>query len=391
MEFNIYILIALILLIGFVLGKILRKIGLTEVLAYLFAGILIGPILKVSPPHHFESFITGITLAFVGYKVGLTFSLGFLRRMGKKVSIILTSEVIVTSLVVWVFVYMLTKNLPLSVVLASLAPATAPAGTVAVLRDMRAKGMLTDVSIAIVGLDDAAAILIYSIGVMWTKVLLGSKMSLYTSFIHPIWEILGAVMVGGIIGFLMSIFSKRMRFNMDHTFVISTSVAMLTWGIAKMMGVSSILASMIMGATLVNLNPDMAVRSDRLIDNIMTPIFILFFAAIGMEIKISQLLSLWTIVLIYCVGRSLGKILGCGMGGFISGSEPRIKKYLGIALLNQAGVAVGLAFLAAQELKGSGLGSIIITLMATTTALFQILSPLGTQFAVRKAGEENKL
>ena len=368
----------------------LRKIGLTEVLAYLFAGIIIGPILKFSLPKQFEVFITGITLAFVGYKVGLTFSLTFLKRMGKKVLIILITEVIITSLVVWICVFLLTRNLALSLVLASLSPATAPAGTVAVIRDLKARGTLTDVSIAIVGLDDAAAIIIYSIGVMWTKILLGGKSSFMVSFIHPLWEIFGAVLLGGIIGFILSYFAKKSHLTADHTFVITTATAMLSWGLAKVMGVSAILTCMILGMTVINLHIDIAVRSDKLIDNIMTPIFILFFAAIGMAISFSQLTNIWAIVLIYCVGRSLGKVMGCSMGGAISKSETKITRYLGIALLNQAGVAVGLAFLAAQELSGSGLSNIIITLMATTTALFQILSPLGTQFALKRAGEENQ-
>ena len=391
MESNIYIIIASILLLGFIIGRLLRKIGLTEVLAYLFAGIIIGPILKISPPKHFESFITGITLAFVGYKVGLTFSITFLKKMGKRVLTILITEVVITSLVVWIFVFLLTRNLALSVVLASLAPATAPAGTVAVLRDLRAKGTLTDVSVAIVGLDDAAAIIIYSVGIMWTKTLLGGKSSIFSSFIHPLWEILGAVALGGIIGFILSYFAKKNRLSADHTFLITTATAMLSWGLSKFMGVSSILTCMILGMTVVNLHVDIAIRSDKLIDNIMTPIFILFFATIGMEINFSQLTSIWAIVLMYCVGRSAGKIAGCSLGSVMSKSETKITKYLGIALLNQAGVAVGLAFLASQELSGSNLSGVIITLMATTTALFQILSPLGTQYAIKKAGEENQL
>ena len=390
METNIYIIIALVLLTGFILGKLLRKIGLTEVLAYLFAGIIIGPILKFNLPEEFEVFITGITLAFVGYKVGLTFSLTFLKRMGKKVLIILIIEVIVTSLIVWICVFLLTKNLALSIVLASLAPATAPAGTVAVIRDLKARGMLTNVSIAIVGLDDAAAIIIYSIGIMWTKLLLGSKSSFSVSFIHPLWEIFGAVLLGGIIGFILSYFAKKSHLGADPIFVITTATAMISWGVSKMIGVSSILTCMVLGMTVINLHRDIAIRSDRLIDNIMTPIFILFFATIGMAISFPQLADIWAIVLIYCIGRSLGKMIGCGMGGAISKSEAKITKYLGIALLNQAGVAVGLAFLAAQELSNSGFSDIIITLMATTTAVFQILSPLGTQFAIKRAGEGNQ-
>jgi len=158
---NIYVLVALLLLLGLFLGKLLQKVGLTEILAYIFAGITIGPILKFKPPNQFYPIITAITLAFVGYMVGLSFSFAFLKKMGKKIFIILIVEVIVTSISVWLLTYLFTKNMPLSIILASLAPATAPAGTIAVLRDLRAKGRLTEVSIAIVGLDDAAAIFIY--------------------------------------------------------------------------------------------------------------------------------------------------------------------------------------------------------------------------------------
>ena len=390
MEHNIYIVIALILLFGLILGKMLRRVGLTQVLAYLIAGIIIGPILKFHLPNQFNAFTTGITLSFVGYKVGLSFSMSFLKRMGKKVIIILITEVIITSLVVWLFIYLLTKNLVLSIVLASLAPATAPAGTVAVLRDLRARGTLTDVSIAIVGLDDAAAIIIYAVGIMWAKAIVGGHTSIASSFIHPLWEIFGAVAVGGIIGFILSYSAKKVYLTQDHTFVITVATIMLTWGLAKFIGVSAILSCMVLGTTIINLNRSIAILSDKLLEGIMTPIFILFFAIIGMEIDFSHLLTILSIVVMYCVARSIGKMIGCGLGGVFAKSETKIKKYLGIALLNQAGVAVGLAFFAAQELSGSGLSNTIITLMATTTALFQILSPLGTQYAVKKAREDNQ-
>lgn len=389
MVHNIYIIIALMLILGFLLGELLRLVGLTKVLAYLFAGIIIGPILKFSPKEGFGTFITGITLALVGYKVGLTFSTRFLKKMGKKVLIILITEVIITSLVVFVFVYILTKNLAVSVILASLAPATAPAGTIAVLRDLRARGTLTEVSIAIVGLDDAAAIIIYSIGITWTKIILGGQTSFYSSFVHPTWEILGAVGVGGVIGIILSYFTKKVILSQEHAFIITIATIMLSWGIAQVLGVSAILTCMVLGMTVINLYKGFATLSDSLLEDIMTPFFILFFAVIGMEIDFSHLLDILALVVIYCIGRSVGKILGCGIGGILSNSESKITKYLGIALLNQAGVAVGLAFLATQELSGSGLSKTIITLMASTTALFQLLSPLGTQYAVKKAKEAN--
>jgi len=389
MTSNIYVLVALILLLGFILGRLLRKVGLTEVLAYLFAGVIIGPILKFSAPEQFSSVITGVTLAFVAYTIGLSFSFTFLKKMGKKVLIILIVEVLVTSVVVWIFVYLLTRDLPLSIILASLAPATAPAGTIAVLRDLRSKGTLTDVSIAIVGLDDAAAIIIYSVGIIWTKTLLGGEVGIASSFVYPVWEIFGAVALGGAIGLIISYYTKKMHLSSDNIFVICVAVAILCWGLAEMVGISAILTCMVLGTTVINFNVHIGNRSNELLDNIMTPVFMLFFAVIGMAIDFSQFASIWAIVIMYCIGRSAGKVLGCTTGSVLSKSEPKITKYLGIALLNQAGVAIGLAFLAAQELSEYGLGGIIITLMATTTAVFQLFSPLCTQYAIKKAGEAN--
>lgn len=387
MDVNIYVLVALILLLGFIFGRLLRKVGLTSVLAYIFASIIIGPVLNFTTPKQFDAVVTAITLAFVAYTIGLSFSFGFLKKMGRKIVIILIAEVLITSLVVWIFIYLLTKDLPLSLILASLAPATAPAGTIAVLRDFRSKGTLTDVCVAIVGLDDAAAIIIYSVGIVSVKTLLEGKASVASSFIYPAWEIFGAIALGGLIGVVLSYSTKKAHLSSDHIFVICIIAAILSWGLAEMINVSTILTCMILGATVINLNVHVGNRSNELLDNIMTPIFILFFAVIGMKVDFSQFVTIWTVVIMYCFGRSAGKLLGSSIGGILSKSEPKITKYLGFALFDQAGVAVGLALLAAQELSGYGLGGLIITLMATTTALFQLFAPLGIQYAIKKTGE----
>ncbi len=384
---NIYLITALMLLLGFIFGRILKKFGLTEVLAYILAGMLLGPVFKFNVPSFFNKVVTAITLSFVAYMVGLSFSFRFLARMGRKIITILVVEVIITSLVVWVIVFIFTRNLPLSIILGSLAPATAPAGTIAVIRDLKAKGSLTNVSIAIVGLDDAAGIIIYSFGIVLVKALLGGKINLSAFILRPLWEIFGAVLLGVLIGFLVSFFTNKTKLISDHIFIISIGTVMLSWGIAQIIGVSAILTCMVFGTVMINFNVSISNQSNRLIDSIMSPVFILFFAAIGTQIDFARFREMLGLVLIYCAGRSLGKILGCGLGGALSHSEGKIVKYLGIALLNQAGVAVGLAFLAAQELSAYQMGGLITTLMATTTAVFQILSPLGTQFALKKSGE----
>ena len=384
---NIYVLVALILILGFILGRILRKLRLTEVLAYILSGIIIGRVLNFSPPEQFNVIITGTTLALVAYIVGLSFSFTFLKRMGKQVVIILIVQVVMTSIVTWGFVYLLTRDLPLSIILGSLAPATAPAGTIAVLRELRAKGTLTDITVALVGLDDALVIIIYSVGILWTKMLLGAEASVSFSFTYPLWEILGGLGLGGVIGIATSYFTKKVHLSSDHIFVVSIAVAILCWGLAEMIGVSAILACMALGAAVINLNVQIGNRSNELIDNIMTPVFVLFFAAIGMEMDFSLFHIMWPLIIMYCVGRSIGKIAGCSLGAAISRSEPKIKKYLGLAMLDQAGVAMGLAFLAAEALSEYELGGTIITLMATTTVIHGLFSLPLIQYAVKKAGE----
>ncbi len=387
MASNLYILASVILLLGYIFGRLFRRIGLTEVLAYLVAGVVVGPLLHLEAPKQFASIITGVTLSFVAYRVGSSFSFSFVRKMGTKVLIILVVEVAVTALVVWGFVYLLSRDMALSVILGALAPATAPAGTVAVLRDMRAKGTLTDISIAVVGLDDAAGIIVYAVAIVWVKMLLGEKVSLLRSIMIPTWEIVGAVLIGGAIGIALALHARRRVLTSDHLMVLSIGAAILCWGVADAVNVSAILACMVLGTVLINLNQDVGDRSNELMDYLMTPAFILFFASIGMEIDPTLFVASSAVMAVYCVGRVVGKIVGCGAGAAAAKSEKKVKKYLGLALLNQAGVQVGLAFLAAHELAGYMSPTLIITLMASTTAIFQIFSPIATQYAIKKAGE----
>ncbi|MFC1927188.1 cation:proton antiporter [Chloroflexota bacterium] len=386
---NIYVLVALILLLGFILGRVLRRLRVTEILAYILAGIVIGRVLNFSPPEQFYVIITGTTLALVAYIIGLTFSFTFLKRLGKQMVIILIVQVAMTFVATCGFVYLLTKDLPLSIVLGSLAPATAPAGTIAVLRDIKAKGTLTDITIALVGLDDALVVVVYAVGIRLTKMLLGAEASVSAAFSYPLWEILGGLGLGAVIGIATSYLTKRMHLSSDHLFVISLALAILCWGVAEMIGVSAILACMALGTAVINLNVQVGKRSNELLDNIMTPIFVLFFATIGMEMDFSLFQSIWPLIIVYVVGRSIGKVAGCSLGGVLARSEPKIKKYLGFAMLDQAGVAMGLALLAAQALSGYELGGAIVTLMATTTAVHGLIAPPLVQFAARKAGESS--
>ena len=386
---NIYIMVSLILILGPLLGYFFKKIRLTEVLAYLFAGLLVS-LMGFKAPEAFFNVTTSVTLAIVGYIVGLSFSRDFLSRMGSKVMIILIVEVIVTGFMVLLFVYLFTGNLALAVLLGSLAPATAPAGTIAVFRSLSSHGVLTDVATAVVGLDDAAGIIMYVVGIIWVKSILGFHVSLVSSILTALWEIGGAFFIGGIIGFAYSYVGKKISFPPDLQLVVGVAVALLGWGAASIIHVSNILTTMTIGMIVINFSHENALNSYRSIDYVMTLVYILFFGAIGMEINFGLLAATWAVAIVYCVGRTVGKITGCTLGSMVAKAEKKLQKYLGIALLNQAGVAVGLAAHAAQELGNTYLGAIIITQIAVTTAIFQIVSPIGTQYAAVKSGEAMK-
>ncbi len=383
---SIYVVVSLMLILGPLLGFLFKKIRLTEVLAYLFAGLIIS-LLGFKIPSSFFNVTTSVTLALVGYIVGLSFSLDFLKRMGRKVMIILVIEVIVTGFTVLLFVYLFTGDLALAVLLGSLAPATAPAGTIAVFRSLSSHGILTDVATAVVGLDDAAGIIMYVVGIIWVKSLLGFHVTVVGSIIKALWEIGGAFLLGGAVGLAYSYAGRKISFTPDLQLVIGIAVALMGWGLAYVIGVSNILTTMTIGIITTNLSHENAVSSYRSIDYVMTLVYILFFGAIGAQINFGLLAATWAVAIVYCIGRTVGKIAGCSIGSFVARAEKKLQKYLGIALLNQAGVAVGLAAHAAQEISGTYLGSLIITQIAVTTAIFQLVSPLGTQYAVIKAKE----
>ena len=388
MKIDVFLLVGLLVCLGYLIGRGFMKIGVTSILGYLIAGILLGPVLKFEVSEGFSKIIMGLTLSLVGYTVGMSFSLDFLKKMGKKMVIILIVEVIITFIVVFIFVYLLTKDLALSIMLASLSSATDPAGTIGVLRDWRAKGSLTNMLIAIVGLDDGAGILMFTIGASLTKGVLGMHGNLLHSLIKPFWEIVGGVILGFSFGAFLSFISRKPIISEDGMFTLSIGIPFLVWGIAQQINVSSILSCMVTGATFINLNKEKGSQSSRIVDHIMTPLFILFFGSVGMKIKISGFAKLGLLSIIYCIGRSIGKWLGGYAGGTIAGVEDKIKKYLGPGLFSQAGVAVGLAYLASQELPGFvELANTLLTTIAITTAIFQFFGPLGVQYSIKKANE----
>jgi Kef-type K+ transport system membrane component KefB len=271
-----------------------------------------------------------------------------------------------------------------------MAPASAPAGTVAVLQEYKAKGKLTDSILAVVGFDDALAILIYAFSIAFVGILISSGVfSISNAVVVPLLEICGALLIGLIVGAIFSIVLKRLV-EREEILVVSLTAIFITAGLSLFFGVSLILSCMALGMIIINIYPlDNKPVFDH-VKSISLPVYILFFVVAGINLHIGLLLTIGLLGGIYIICRTIGLIGGSYIAALASKADPVIRNNLGLGILSQAGVAIGLALLASHKLSAMGmdeLGSLIITTIAATTVIFEIIGPLAARFAIIRSGE----
>jgi len=270
--------------------------------------------------------------------------------------------------------------------------ATAPAGTIAALHDCKAKrGTLSKMTTAIVGLDDGVTIIIFVIAIALVKVILGDSLSVPSIIIRPLIEIFGAVALGIAIGTVLAYSAKKVK-GRESILIISLAGILMCIGLAEILHLSAILACMFLGATFINLVPRIGRTFFEIVEGILPPIYIIFFIVAGLKLRPDLLIEMGIIGIIYIGCRIIGKMGGAFIGSKLVKADPYIQKYLGLALLSQAGVAVGLAVTVAGELSAYGkvgvdLGAMAITIIAATTVVFEIIGPIGVRYAVNRAEE----
>ncbi len=290
-------------------------------------------------------------------------------------------------------IYLVTRNLPVALIFGALAAATAPAATVDVLWEYRAKGPLTTSLFAVVGIDDGVALIIYGFASAIAKAILTkSEISAVSMVLLPIYAILGAVILGTLIGFLLSQAIRRTGSETDHL-LLTLGAILLVSGMALQFGFSLILTNMILGVTLVNISKRREAFSA--IARISPPFYLLFFILVGARLQIGLVGELGLIGLAYIIFRVIGKSVGAWFGATISGAPGVVRKYLGFGLLSQAGVAIGLSIEAAQTFRdlgapGLNLALLAVNVIAGTTFVFQVLGPPLTKMAIFKAGEAGR-
>ena len=405
---SIFLSLSIALLAGLLLSRLAKIVKLPAVTAYLISGVLIGPFVLGAlgipgigiTSKQIEGFglISDLALGFIAFSMGNEFRLSQLKKIGKQATVIGVLQALITTVVVDIALIALhfampnTLSIPAAIVLASVATATAPAATLMVVKQYKAKGPVTDVLLPVVALDDAVGLVVFAISFGIARSMGTAGVSPLAIILEPLIEIVLSLLLGFVMGLLFTLcekyfHSRSKRMAVSVTFVMMTvAISSLKFEVGGIhIAFSSLLACMMLGTVFCNIcevSEELMDRTDRW----TTPVLILFFVISGAELDLS-VFTQWTVVvvgIVYIFARSLGKYYGANISARMTKSDPNIVKYLGITLLPQAGVALGMA-IKAIELGPDGAIVRNITLFAVL--IYEIVGPFLTKIALTKAGD----
>lgn len=403
--------ISIALCAGLLVSRFVKPLKMPAVTGYLIAGILIGPYVLgrlgvdglgfTSMARVKEmSLLNDVALGFIAFAIGNEFRLSQLRHTGRQALVIgifqaLVAAVIVDIVLVGLHFFVLGDALPLSdaITLGAIATATAPAATLMVVRQYKAKGKLTDLLLPIVAIDDAVGLVVFAVSFGAAKAMHFGQFDAVSILVEPIVEIIGSLLLGFVMGVIFSAVEKYFKSNskrlsLSITFVIMTvSLSMMEFEIGGIrVGFSSLLVCMMLGTVFCNecdFSEEIMGKTDRW----TAPLFILFFVLSGAELELSVFsdAAIVGIGVTYILSRSLGKWLGASVSARFMQCDPLIQKYLGVTLLPQAGVALGMSVTVAQTLGASG--AMVRNIVLFGVLIYELVGPTLTRIALTRAGD----
>ncbi len=413
---DILLTLSIALFAGLMLSRLAKLVKLPAVTAYLVAGIIVGPFCLGAFNLNGLGFqhsnvelygvISDVALGFIAFTIGNEFRLSQLKAIGRQATVIGILQAVVTTIFVDVALitlhFIIPDKLSLSsaIVLGAVASATAPAATLMVVRQYKAKGPLTDTLLPVVAIDDAVGLVLFAISFGIGKAFLpGGKINFISIIVEPLIEVIISLGLGALMGYLFTFFerffhSRSKRLAMSVAFVFLTvGITLLDippiWGVH--ISFSSLLSCMMLGTIFCNICDFSAELMDRL-DRWTAPIFILFFVISGAEFDLTVLADLLIILIgiVYILFRCLGKYFGAYTSAKMVKSPDTVRKYLGITLFPQAGVALGMAIKASDPLRGLGAeGEIIKNIILFSVLIYELIGPFLTKISLIKAGEVN--
>ena len=384
---SIIIALGVILICGFLMTRLTKLLKLPNVTAYIITGVLIGPsVINVIPQEFIvrTDFLSDIALAFIAFTAGQFFKVSELKKAGWKVIVITLFEAIMAFALVFVVSYLLTHKAAFSLVLAALASATAPASTMMTIKQTKAKGDYVNTLLEVVALDDVVTLILYSVAISICMALTNGGQVGFMEVGWPIIENIICLVIGFAFGFVLRFLISSKR-TTDNRLIIVVAVLLLFCGVCSLFGQSPLLGCMAIGMVYTNT----AKNEDKLfaqVNYFIPPIMLLFFVRSGMNFSFTAFTStsdfavvpLVVIAIVYFFIRIAGKYGGAFLGGLVTRAPAKTRNFLGLGLIPQAGVAIGLAAMGARIFESSGMtmeATALTTIILASSILYELIGP----------------
>lgn len=406
----VFLLIAIILLTGLLFGKLARVLKLPNVTGYLVGGVLLIVVFKLTNIYQFFDkykegleLIPTLALSFIAFSIGAEFEFSYLKVVGTKPIIIAIMEALGAVLFVLaglLVLHLINPNIvsvPVALMLSAIASATAPAATIMVIKQYKAKGEVTQNLLSVVAIDDAVALMLFGIMFAISNTITSTTdVNIVWSIAKPLLEVITSLGIGFVAGFIITYLLKwftgrgnRLCVVLVFLLILSVSDVIFTDLIGVDISISTLLACMMAGAVFTNTNDNEKVSLVmELLDRFTPPLLIMFFVISGADLDLSSITKVGLIGVIYIIFRVIGKVGGAAIGAKVTRSSENVSKYLGWALVPQAGVAIGLSLVAVKSLGASDPHAAIIrTVVLCATLVYELVGPFMSKLALKKAGE----
>ncbi len=398
--------LAVVLIAGLAMSRVVKLANLPNVTGYLIGGLIIGPVLALILGREDGlisgelleglKILTSLALGFIAFSIGGEFKLSAIKKIGGKVVTITLIQAFGAMFIVMISLFIVRAidptliSVPTLLLLSAIATATAPAATLMVVRQYKAKGPVTDALLPVVAFDDAIGLILFSVCYAIADVVAsGAALTFEATVLAPLYEIGLSLVVGSAIGYLLGLCMRFFKSRANRLCLMLTSV-LLGVGLSELLGLSSLLTCMMIGALFANTRGD----SVKILDGSerwTPPLFMIFFVLSGVELDLTVIPVVGIVGIVYVITRCVGKYFGARIGGAITKADKNVRKYLGVALFPQAGVAIGMAQLVQSsatfpiEVK-----SAVLTVVLSATLIYELVGPILTKIALTRAGEIKK-
>lgn len=398
--FDIYyaiMFLAVLIIAGMILGKLAEKIGIPAVTGYIIAGVLAGPVFHLVDDTTIAglNILSDISIGFIAYQIGIELWLPKYKKSGKQILIITFVQAIMTVLVVFLVLIIFKQPLWMALVLGAIACATAPAPIMMIIKRYHVKGEVADTLVPVTGLDDGIGIIVFGICLSIATAILntGGKINIHTALLDPLKELGLSILLGAALGFLIVltnkfVFKKYEKHERNDAYLsVAICVVFLSVAAAHFWGLSPILTPMVAGAVFTNfVNKDTFKVQQKTVDKFVPPLMIAFFTLAGADLHLDVLIKAGLVGIVYILGRAIGKFFGAWLGAKISKAPKNVQNYLGLALLPQGGVAIGMVLACVSSFPKEE-GVFIQTVVLAGIFIFELIGPVLVKYVFKKTNE----